>query len=97
MSETHTIVQKTIIYGLTQAGGCLDGKQHLSLGEMAGSSGMKSLADAIGGGNMGKIKKPKNPKNKDEDDAKKATVFLSVNMSRNRLRLSSACVLFASG
>ncbi|CAK9011868.1 Uncharacterized protein SCF082_LOCUS11278 [Durusdinium trenchii] len=56
------------------AGGCLDGKQHLSLGEMAGSSGMKSLADAIGGGNMGKIKKPKNPKNKDEDDAKKATV-----------------------
>ena len=44
------------------AGGCLDGKQHLALGDLAGKGGMKNLSDALG--TKTKTPKPK-PKPKE--------------------------------
>lgn len=63
----------------SQAGGCLDGKQHLSLGKFAGASGMQSLADAAGqiaggGGSEKKNKKEKKEKDKKEKKTKKVAI-----------------------
>lgn len=63
----------------SQAGGCLDGKQHLSLGKFAGASGMQSLADAAGqiaggGGSEKKNKKEKKDKDKKEKKTKKVAI-----------------------
>lgn len=57
----------------------MDGKQHLALGDLAGSSGMKTLADAIGSTTTKKkTKKEKGEKDKDEKnkDGKKAKCFI---------------------
>ena len=63
-----------------KAGGCLDGKQHLSIGELAGNKGMKTLAGAIGNGDGKKGKNNKKPKNnkteangKEGEEEKKAS------------------------
>ncbi|CAK8991311.1 unnamed protein product [Durusdinium trenchii] len=68
------------VKAFVEAGGCLDGSQHLSLKDMAGKSGMKSLENATIG-MKGKVKKPKGPKrtngnteDKEQDpNAKKVT------------------------
>ncbi|CAK9088364.1 Midasin (Dynein-related AAA-ATPase MDN1) (MIDAS-containing protein) [Durusdinium trenchii] len=49
-----------------EAGGCLDGKQHLSLGDLSGQSGMKTLTGALGSGG------PKTPKPKGNKKSKEA-------------------------
>lgn len=53
-----------IVY--SEAGGCLDGKQHLSLGDLSGQSGMKTLTGALGSGG------PKTPKPKGNKKSKEA-------------------------
>ena len=61
---------------------------------------MKSLADAVGGAKLGGKNKKDKPDKTKKDDAKKATVFLSISiyyLSWIRLRLHSTCVSFASG
>lgn len=60
LPNVTTMKNKTSLLG-SEAGGCLDGSQHLSLKDMAGKSGMKSLENATIG-MKGKVKKPKGPK-----------------------------------
>lgn len=52
----------------------MDGKQHLQIGELAGSSGMKTLADAIPAAGKKNPKKPRKSggDEKDKDGKDKA-------------------------
>ena len=47
LPNVTTMKNKTSLLG-SEAGGCLDGSQHLSLKDMAGKSGMKSLENGYG-------------------------------------------------
>lgn len=52
-TETVYIISYPLLYlfywaAYTEGGGCLDGKQHLSIQGLAGNPGMQSLAGAIG-------------------------------------------------
>ena len=72
---------------LCKAGGCLDGKQHLSIEGLSGATGMKTLANAIGTaapsgdaekkpGKGGKGKKPKKEGEKDTAPPKAETGYV---------------------
>lgn len=62
--NNHNHPMKKIIRFTSKGGGCLDGKQHLQLGDLSGSGGMKSITDALG--SMGGDKSNKKRTNKKE-------------------------------
>ena len=69
-----------------EAGGCLDGKHHLSLTDVAGNSGMKSLADGIGAFKGDPTKPKPKPNSEHEKKAGPPLKFIHVPSSSQFLK-----------